>query len=260
MAKLKPIGKVAKRPRNYLVVFANGLLYLALGIGFLAWEGFPIPNAWAIYLLLPLPWAALALSVGRPDLFSIDWNHKDGEHETLALLMFGPALALAYYAANEFVLTQWGPAMQLCLLYALIGSAVMTGLAVLCCRRLRESSAAMIILAIVMIFYAGATAQIVNAWLDRAEPNVYRLPIISARSEFHSRTDGRWYFTLGAWGPRTSNQEYQVERSPYQGAKAGQIGCIFDPPGLLGMAWYEVEACRGRGRTPGASDSLRSSG
>jgi hypothetical protein len=211
-----------------------------------------LPNAWAIYLLLPLPWVALALSLARPDLFRLSWMGKEDGPETLALLMFAPALALAYYAADEFALTRWGPAMRLCLLYAVIGSAGITGLAILCCRRLRASGAQIALFAVVMTFYAGAAAQVANVWLDQAEPQVYRLPIISARSEFHSRTEGPWHFTLGAWGPRFSSEEYDVEESLYRRAKAGQIVCILDHPGRLGMAWFEVDACRGRGRTLGA--------
>jgi len=265
VAKPRPRGKAAERPATtrtgaqarsrpgrWLVLLAHGLLYLAIGIGFLAWEGFPFPNTWAMVLLLPLPWAALALPAARPDLFSISWTDREDGHETLALLMFGPALALPYYAFDEFTLTQWGPALRLCLLYGLIGSAAITGLAVLCCRRLRAHGAEMVVLALGMGFYAGAAALTADVWLDRAEPEVYRLPIISARAETHSHSTGPWYFTLGAWGPRGAQEEYAVEHALYQGAKAGQIVCIVNHPGRLGMAWHEVEACHGRGTAPGA--------
>jgi hypothetical protein len=158
-----PSGAPARsRPGRFLVLLAHGLLLVALGIGFLAWEGFPFPNTWAMVLLLPLPWLALLLSAARPDLFSIGWTDRKDGPETLALLMFGPALALAYYAVDEFTLTQRGPALRLCLLYALAGSAVLTGLAVLCCRRLRARGAEIVLLALGLMFYGGAAALIAD--------------------------------------------------------------------------------------------------
>jgi hypothetical protein len=199
----------------------------------------PVPYRLALGLNVALPWLALAVLWCWPQLFAIDNPGDNTRRADLAFVVLFPGVGLLWHALIVANVVNWG----YLLIPALIGGALMAGVAGLASPRLRKSPGALPVHALGLSLYAGAMAIIANGLFDDAAPQVIVQPILAKRLDAGVHASSH-YFKLGPWGPYAEPNEIEVGFKLYDAKKAGDMVCIYLYPGALGLAWYAVGACR----------------
>jgi hypothetical protein len=90
--------------------------------------------------------------------------------------------------------------------------------------------------------YAFGSLGEANALLDRSRPSVLRGQILDKRISYDRATTYR--FRLAPWGPLGAPKEVSVPQELYDRLEPGKEACLLLHDGALGMAWFNVMACR----------------
>jgi hypothetical protein len=79
--------------------------------------------------------------------------------------------------------------------------------------------------------------------LDTAKPSIYRLRVLDEHVS-HGKSNS-YYLTLPAW-PRRQGGDVEVDYDTYHAVNTGDLVCITDHPGALGLPWFAVAICPGQ--------------
>lgn len=231
MQTSEPVASPAVRTYNRVVLGLSFALYV--------WAGwYPQPYAVMIVVLGSLPWIAFALARLWPRRFVIRDLGISGSRIELSSLPIAASIGLLQRAIFDASLVDpW-----LILLPGVVGLAVLLACAAWASEELRDREM-LIMYALLLCGYPAGFFALANAEFDHGQPRIYEVRVQEKR-----HTSGRGstdYFKVSAWGPRAGGEEVSVSSSLYGNTSVGDMVCIRDHVGALGMEWYEVRA-RGR--------------
>jgi hypothetical protein len=107
----------------------------------------------------------------------------------------------------------------------------------------RQMSGENIATLVLLFLYGAGAAALLDARLDRSEPQVYRADRIDSRVS-SSRAGTKRSLLLMPWGPQTEVTWVSVSRATFEAAGRGELVCIDLYSGALRVAWYTVDPCK----------------
>jgi hypothetical protein len=197
---------------------------------------FPTPYRVVVFVLVAMPWLALALAMRYRGLFRVDQKQND-PHPSIALPFLFPGLVLAIRVLYDLHMIGWQKPLVVALFIDLLLCAT--------AMKLDSTLAAkkqIILLFLISIGYGFGAGLEANALLDRSPAQIYEAKVLSKRISRGKTTT--YHLTLSAWGPLTHNDEVTVFRDFYESLQAGDTACVVSHQGALGMPWYVVRYCR----------------
>lgn len=222
----------ARRLKFYVIAVA-AVAGLAAFAGALGWVG-----PWVLAGVMALPFAAVALNLAYPQHLRLaNENGMRDPRPTLLGWLAVPTIACAIIGIDELKLEDGTALLEFALPCTL--AAAVYGLVRV--PDLRRSAVGMVWAVLLpLAFFWGALA-LLDVKFDDGPRHTYETTVQSKRESSGRSTT--YYLTLAPWSPRNLDPEVSVSWPLYQASPVGATVCVVEGGGLLGIGWYEVQAC-----------------
>ena len=219
-------------PRWQVQLVGYGLVAAGLGLGVadILW---PDPLT-AAALLLAAP-AALLVGASAPEAFEVRWRQSRGLNPVLgAPATFVLVLGLVRQLVDP----------TLALVVGAVSAAALAGLGFGARNRpeLQGPLTLMLVLAVCGALYGYGATVILDVQLDPSAPVVVQAPVLE-KFVTHGRSSTAYHLRLGPWGARTTPNVVDVSSATYGTLAPGDVACVIEHPGALGLAWFTVRTC-----------------
>ena len=181
-----------------------------------------------------LPWAALALALRSPGLYSLNDTRNDARAGIGAALIL-PGLILFLRGLQGYPLLHWAPVLAA----AVVIAFAMTALAVRADERLLQKKTVLLVLPF-LIPYGYGTLVTANALLDESPPRVFETTVIS--KHYTGGKGSHPELKIAPWGPDPGG-DVAVSAALYRSVDSGRPVCVYLRQGKLGYPWYHVDRC-----------------
>jgi hypothetical protein len=202
-----------------------------------AWAAFyPRPYHLVVFLLVLLPWVALAITARSGGLFRID-SKKNDPHPNVALPFIMPGLLLMLRVTTDMKLLDWrGPLYLSVALACILGTA-----AVIADRSLGKRRSTAVLLFVLSISYGYGASMEANALLDHSVTSIYHARVTGKHISSGRHTSYNLY--LAPWGPKQDRDVVSVSRLFYDSVRPGDDVCLALHDGFMHMPWSTVHPC-----------------
>jgi hypothetical protein len=107
---------------------------------------------------------------------------------------------------------------------------------------LQSPIAMMILLAVFGGLYGYGAAVLADVQFDTSPTTVIQVQVVD-KFVGHDRSSTSYHLHLAPWGGRTATNEVQVSHAAYDKLAPGDMACIFQRQGALGLAWFTAHTC-----------------
>lgn len=226
------------RGRKYRLAMRLARIVNGAGSAAMLWAFiYPEPYAVVIWILLALPFAALAAAAPFPGLIRFNGPAK-GAYPTLSPAIGLAALGLALRSSIDRDILAWSRFWApFAIISLLLFASILFRFPEI---RAKPRSAFLPFLLAAAYGYGAAISY--NCLQDHAPGRKYRAEVESKRVT-HGKTTS-YYLELSPWGPRKESKEVTVSSSMYDRTRQGDSVDVRLRNGALGIPWFTVAPSR----------------
>lgn len=198
---------------------------------------FPRPYPFVMALLAALPWVAVYVTSRYPGVVVINQRRND-PRPGAAVPFILPGLVLTLRVINDATPLGWQEPLALTLLVA----GILTVAAWKADVTLQQRPASLLLILLLVSFYAYGSVMEADTLFDRIPPTVYQTAITDKYISRGKNTS--FNLRLAPWGPKTKGDRVSVSRRYYDSKQIGDAICLYVRPGTIGIPWYDFGDCR----------------
>jgi hypothetical protein len=214
--------------RARLVTDCLTVLTIAAG-GVMFW---PRTSLIGVWLLVALPWIALALALFGGKSFPV----MAGKYGGLWFALLTPPVMLLVHTIHGHQLIDWTDILVPSGIVAVAGSALTLVLA----RGRFDLGLEIALVVIGWVVYSGSVYLIANRELDRGQPEVYTARVEQSHV---TRRPSRCRVILSVQGPLLDRDWVTADHELCRGGREQFEACIYRWPGALGAPRFDVRRC-----------------
>lgn len=229
-------GDAEARGRKYRIAMRLTRVVNGAGTAALVWAFlYPEPYAALIWLLLCLPFAAIAAAAPFPGLIRFSGPPK-GAYPILSPVIGTAALGLALRAMMDRDILEWG---RFWTPFAIVSALLFASVLFRFPETRSKPRDGLFLLLFSALYGYGATIGY-NCVQDRSPFREYRAEVEAKRVSHGKHTS--YYLTLSPWGPRTVPEEVSVASEIYDRVGRNDSVSVWMRSGALGIPWFTVTA------------------